>query len=252
MPRTARKQSSTGILHVMLRGIDRQRIFREDADCMHFLEVLKICKELSGFELHAYCLMGNHVHLLIWPGNESAAQIVKRIGCRYVPWFNHKYGRAGHLFQDRYRSEAIEDDGYYLTALRYIIQNPLKAGLEARVGEYRWTSFSAYAGREDGLTDTAFAASYFDGGEELVNWLTARADDQAMDVSPFEANVESLRQWLRELSGCEDVQAFRTAGREKRLLTVRGLRARGATVRQIAEVTGLSRSAVGRMIGEDE
>ena len=84
MPRSARKQSSTGIYHVMLRGINQQDIFKDEEDYLRFLSVVKECKEVCGFELYAYCLMTNHVHLLIKVGKEPLELIFKRIGCRYV------------------------------------------------------------------------------------------------------------------------------------------------------------------------
>jgi len=83
MPRSARKKSTTGIYHVMLRGINRQRIFEDDEDYEKFLQTMYLCKTLSGFELYGYCLMGNHVHLLIKEVNESLDLIFKRIGSRY-------------------------------------------------------------------------------------------------------------------------------------------------------------------------
>ena len=107
MPRQARKKSENGIYHIMFRGINKQQIFQENEDYRKFLNVVKECKEISGFKLFAYCLMGNHAHLLLKEGNENLDLIVKRIGSRYVYWYNTKYKRAGHLFQDRYKSEPI-------------------------------------------------------------------------------------------------------------------------------------------------
>ena len=108
----------------MVRGIDRQIIFNNDEDYSKYVEILRECKAISKFKLFAYCLMDNHVHLLLKAEDEDLSQIFKRIGVRYVYWYNWKYNRRGHLFQDRYRSEAVEDDSYFLTVLRYIHQNP--------------------------------------------------------------------------------------------------------------------------------
>ena len=129
MPRAARKKSSTGIYHVMLRGINGQPVFLDDEDNEKYLQTLKECKALSEFELYGYCLMGNHAHLLLKEGKEDLALVFKRMGARYVFWYNWKYRRYGHLFQDRYKSEAAESDSYFTTVLKYIHQNPKKAGL---------------------------------------------------------------------------------------------------------------------------
>ena len=113
MSRTARIRSETGIYHVMLRGINRQKIFLDAEDNLHFLEILRKCSVISGFQLFAYCLMGNHVHLLIKIGTENLGLVMKRIGIRYSGWYNQKYNRIGHLFQDRYKSEPVQDEKFF-------------------------------------------------------------------------------------------------------------------------------------------
>jgi REP element-mobilizing transposase RayT len=103
MARDARKRSETGIYHVMLRGINHQTIFEDDEDSEKFLDCLAESKKLSEFDLYAYCLMGDHVHLLLKERTETLAQIFRRLGARYVYWYNWKYQRSGHLFQDRFK-----------------------------------------------------------------------------------------------------------------------------------------------------
>jgi len=88
--------------------------------------------------------MGNHVHLLIKEGKEVLSNTMKRIGTSYVYWYNWQYNRKGHLFQDRYKSEVVEDEAYFLTVLRYIHQNPLKAGLTDDIASYQWNSYNEY------------------------------------------------------------------------------------------------------------
>jgi REP element-mobilizing transposase RayT len=129
MPRTARKKSSSGIYHIIMRGINRQSIFEDEEDNRKFLQTLRDFKEKSGYNIYAYCLMVNHIHLLIKEGLEPLEQVMRRLCGSYVYWYNRKYGRIGNLFQDRFKSEPIEDDTYFLTVLRYIHQNPIQAGL---------------------------------------------------------------------------------------------------------------------------
>ena len=88
--------------------------------------------------------MGNHIHLLIKPEKEPLEQVFKRIGGRYVYWYNVKYQRVGHLFQDRFKSEPVEDDSYFLTVIRYIHQNPVKAGLCKNIKDYKYSSYAEY------------------------------------------------------------------------------------------------------------
>lgn len=106
MPRKARTRAESGIYHVMLRGINCQQIFEDEEDNEMFLKILRDYKPVCGYQLLAYCLMGNHVHLLIKEGTESLEQTFKRIGARFVYWYNTKYQRVVHLFQDRFRARS--------------------------------------------------------------------------------------------------------------------------------------------------
>ena len=98
MARRARQRAESGIYHVMLRGVNRDAIFLEDADRERFLRALTLTREASGCRVLAYCLMTNHVHLVLRTGDEPLGAAVKRLCVRYAGWFNHKYGRVGHLF----------------------------------------------------------------------------------------------------------------------------------------------------------
>ena len=113
----------------MLRGINQQQIFEDEEDNLRFLETLFKYKQQCGYEIYAYCLMGNHVHILLKEGKEDLTLVLKRIAGSYVYWYNWKYHRSGHLFQDRFKSEPVENDIYFLTVIRYIHQNPVKAGV---------------------------------------------------------------------------------------------------------------------------
>ncbi|SHK30443.1 transposase, partial [Paramaledivibacter caminithermalis] len=103
MARKRRERSKTGIYHIMLRGIDGRNMFIDNEDREKFIEALFNAKEKGQFLLYGYCLMDNHVHLLIKEGEEVGASI-KRMTVSYVQWHNNKYGRTGHLFQNRFKS----------------------------------------------------------------------------------------------------------------------------------------------------
>lgn len=105
MPRKAREKSESGIYHIMMRGINRQKVFKDDEDCLRFIQTLQKYKEQSDYAIYAYCLMGNHVHILLKTGTEPLEQIMRRVCGSYVYWYNDKYQRIGNLFQDRFKSE---------------------------------------------------------------------------------------------------------------------------------------------------
>ena len=151
MPRKAREESATGIYHVMIRGINRQDIFQEPEDFWKFIETLNSLSEVLAEDMknkictcniYAYCIMPNHVHILIQERDWTVGQCVKRIADVYVRYYNKKYGRIGHLLQDRFRSEPCNDSDYFIVLMRYIHQNPVKAGLAKTVREYDYSSWA--------------------------------------------------------------------------------------------------------------
>ncbi len=187
MPRHPRKLAESGIYHVMLRGVNRDAIFLDDEDCARFLHSLGQAKEASGCSVLAYCLMSNHAHLVLRTGDEPIGAVVKRLGVRYAGWFNRKYGRVGHLFQDRFKSLPVEDDAYFVTLLRYVWNNPVEAGLVELPEEYLWSS-RRLLGRESPLVD---------GEHELRRLLPADLASSCIASSPQlppELTVKRVRQ----------------------------------------------------------
>ena len=161
MPRQARKKSASGIYNIMLRGINQQVIFEDEEDNNKFIETIKTYKAISGYKIYAYCLMSNHVHLLLKVEKEDLDLIIKRIAGSYVYWYNWKYHRRGHLFQDRFKSEPVEDDSYFLTVLRYIHQNPVKGNIVEDVEKYVFSSYNDYIEEETELIDLDFVFSIY-------------------------------------------------------------------------------------------
>ena len=153
MPRQQRQTSGTGIYHVMLRGINHQDIFESREDYWKFLRLLRLQafpEDNQGHPLpphciiYAYCLMPNHVHLLIRELDEGISAPISSISIAYAQYFNKRYSHSGHLFQDRFKSEPVNDMEYFATLLRYIHQNPIAAGIVTEVRQYPWTSWCEY------------------------------------------------------------------------------------------------------------
>lgn len=164
MSRGPRKLSSTKIYHVIVRGNRRQDIFLEDEDRRKFIDILKKKRQRGEYELYAFCLMTNHVHLLIKEINEQISQIMKRINISYVNYFNQRYQQIGHLFQDRFKSEPVEDERYLLAVLSYIHHNPLGALIVNNLEDYRWSSYYLYlhnSSRSTSLINTESILSLF-------------------------------------------------------------------------------------------
>lgn len=146
MPRQVRKFSQSGTYHIMIRGNERKDIFLAEEDKQRFFDTLREKQRDGEFTVYAFCIMNNHAHLLLKVENEGLARIMKRINTSYAYYYNNKYLRIGHVFQDRFKSEAIENDRYFLAAIRYIHNNPVKAGIVKAPGHYKWSSYGSYTG----------------------------------------------------------------------------------------------------------
>lgn len=144
MPRRARLLCESGIYHIMIRGNEKKNIFIDDEDRARFLEIINDKAQLEEAQIFSYCLMSNHIHVLIMQKNAQISRFMKRVEVTYAYYFNKKYGRIGHLFQDRYKSEAINSNEHLLAAVRYIHKNPVKAGIVKSEGDYEWSSYNAY------------------------------------------------------------------------------------------------------------
>jgi len=135
-----RKLSSTNIYHVICRGNNRNIIFQDDQDNMVYIYILKEVNKKHNFLICAYCLMKNHVHLLLDMKNESISTVMKKINHRYAVYYKYKYHTIGRLYQSRFRSECIENDEYFSTVFEYIHNNPVKAEFVKSQEYYKWSS----------------------------------------------------------------------------------------------------------------
>jgi putative transposase len=137
-------------MHVRHRGVNREDCFREDVDRLVYLSCLKELAATTGCAIHAYCLMTNHVHLLLTPGDlRSCASLMRELGQRYVPYFNRRYARTGTLWEGRFRSCLVDSPRYVLGCYRYIERNPVEARMVATPISYRWSSYAGNAGLAD-------------------------------------------------------------------------------------------------------
>ena len=157
MPRKPRIFSPTGIYHIILRSINQHIIFEDDDDYHKMLYILSDCKRTFDIDIYAYCLMDNHIHLLIRSSEDYLASFFQSLGTRFVRWYNTKYSRSGHLFQDRYYSIPVVREQQYLSTLTYIHNNPVKSALCRYPSEYRWSSYNAFYGQKNPLVDTSFS-----------------------------------------------------------------------------------------------
>lgn len=185
MPRYARvKTGEYCTYHIIERGNARKPIFFDANDKGRFLDTLRKMKQRYGYKLYAYCLMDNHVHLVIDSNGSDISTIMKSINVSYVFYFNKKYQRCGHLFQDRFRSEVVDSDRYLIELTRYIHLNPVRAKIVGNASDYKWSSYGSYIGLVRGYSDLLdislvlkqFSNDVNEARKEYINYV-GRNDD---------------------------------------------------------------------------
>jgi putative transposase len=248
MPRQCRLTADSGIYHVMLRGVNRDAIFLETADYERFLHTLVVVKSASGCQVLAYCLMTNHVHLVLRAGGEPISAVMKRLGVRYANWFNRKYGRVGHLFQNRFASVPVEDDAYLVTLIRYVWNNPVAAGLVPSAEQYDWSS-RRYLHRDSIVVDNHHLRSLVDEGGIAELAASSPLGTQLHDApgSATRPNESQTADLLARACGASGPSEFAKLDRTVQRRAIGELRTQSVPYVRIAKATGMTVSSVRRI-----
>ncbi len=263
MPRQPRVSSGTEIYHVMMRGINHQNIFEEPEDYYQFINILDRMRTQYDDEgnpcgtnctYYAYCLMSNHFHLLIRERDEKIGDTIKRIAGSYVYYYNHKYLRDGHLFKERFKSEPVNDIAYFTTLLRYIHQNPVKAGIVEHVKDYEYSSWGEYDGSVEPVfqicnTQTVLNRIPF---KNLNEWVNEPLPDDAnfldndSEQPRLRLSDDQAWQQIIKVTGVSCSSEFQKLDREKQWQAFIQLKELGASVRQLQRLTGIDRGFIQR------
>lgn len=244
MARSKRKESATGIYHVVTRGVNKRVIFEDDRDRERYLDYLRSSLDKSGGSLYAWCLMSNHVHLLASMELDALSAFMKSLNQRHAEYFNWKYGRVGHFYQGRFKSEPVETESYLLTVARYIHQNPVKAFMVPDC-RYEWSSYGEYLGKE-GLCDTDVVLGASGGLEGFLAFHSMVAfDDRCLDVVQQMTDEEAVA-YAKMVLGDERFERLGESSRIERDHCLRTLKCCMLPMKQIARITGFSYSIVYR------
>jgi putative transposase len=197
MPRPPRIEVVDGIFHVATRAVDAACVYRDTTDRLDFLELLWRTVDTYAWRCQSYCLMGTHYHLIVQTPNANLAAGMQMLNGRYAQRFNWRHGRRGHLFGDRFMSMVIVDQSHLHAAHRYVIRNPVRAGLCADVAAWRWSSYRAVMGfvAAPRFLDVDGALSAFD-----VTPASARTAFAAT-VSAVSTPLDALPYKLAETAG---------------------------------------------------
>jgi hypothetical protein len=194
--------------------------------------------------------MGNHIHLLV-KESEPLSLTIKRLGVRYAYYFNTKYQRSGHLFQDRFKSIAVEQDAHFLMVLRYIYQNPVQAGICKRTDAYRWSSRRDLGKGselidEGELQEIVSLSTIVQEAEELLTESESKGETRRGRRQRF--TDEDAAVIMRNVSGAPNTSAFQQFDSTKQHSCIQQMWSAKISIRQMARITGLSKGVVERWV----
>ena len=263
MPRAPRVKSESGFYHVVARGSGRQIIFEDDADRYAFLRTMHEAFKKRGVKVIAWCLMDNHVHIVADDPDDELSAAMHALLLTYARRFNQRTGHVGHVFQERFRSSAIAEDAYLLAAVRYVHDNPVRAGLSDTC-DFPWSSYREYVSAAPAeFTDTGLVLDML-GGPEGVAELAAggavsekgaeRGDASERGRAPYvpadamrDMDAAELAGLAREIAGDVELGEVKGAPRPQRDDIVRRMKDAGLSVRQIERLTGIGKSTISRI-----
>lgn len=247
MPRQKREKSETGIYHVMLRGIDKRTIFFDKYDYMIFLNYIEKARDKSSCVLYGYCLMPNHIHLLLKTVEEEIGEVIKRIAVGYAQYHNKKYDRTGHLFQNRFRSKPVEDNSYFLTVLRYIHQNPIKAEIVNDISTYKYSSYLEYIKRgKKELCDTLYALKMFNDLNSFTQFMKNQDENICLnDNVRIKYSDERLKESISIIVNIDSLSKTDIKSRNEKLKEIKNKTK--ASNRQLSRVLGINRGILDRI-----
>ena len=249
MPRNARKNIEGKHFHVMVQGIGKEYVFPDDESKGYYLSCLQKAREKHYAKIVAFCVMGNHAHILVVVESaKGLAEYFRRANADYAMYYNRRQKRVGYVFRDRFRSELITGEKYMANCVAYIQNNPVKAGMVERAEDYQWSSYVNYlTGR--GITDFDEAAKYFDTSPENMRevmkertWNWMEHDDMEHE-DKFAVLQELIKKYkitsARSVQDSEDLLAkVATEIRERS----------GASLREIAQMLEVGREKLRRAV----
>ena len=257
MPRKARKFSNTKVYHIILRGNDKQDIFFEEQDYKKFIKEIINTKEKYKYELFAYCLMTNHVHMVLFDKNDNLSKIMQSLAVSYSSYFSKKYDKVGHLFQNRFFSKCVETLEYLIQLCRYIHQNPVNAKI-SKIEEYRWSSYQEYI-KNSNIVETRMLMSIFGKTklESVPNFVefhkSEKEDILGNDYLEYEMRekltdneLKKIIEKLLKIESIMEIKRFNAEIRNQNLVKLKEIK--GTSKSQISRVTGINRKIIERVL----
>ena len=245
MPRKPRLLTETGIYHVILRGNGRQLIFESDDDYRKLIEYLDKMTGRHNIVTVAWCLMSNHIHLLLDDPDGNLGACLRDIATAYAVYFNRMHGHRGAVFEGRYKSVPIDSDEQLLTAVCYIHENPEKAGI-CNASKYIWSSYNDYICGKPIHSDPERVLAYVGGIEAFKRYSQSGKHTSYTPRFGLRLTDDEALEIAREVIGAERLGSLKPAAKSARTSGLQALRDAALSVHQVECVTDISRGIIDR------
>ncbi|MEA3523060.1 MAG: transposase [Campylobacterota bacterium] len=247
MPRRLRVDM-VGYYHVLNRGVEQRKIYKDDEDFLRFLKIVCDASMLFEVNVHSYVLMNNHYHLLIETKKENLSKYMKQINATYAIYFNKKYKRSGYLWQGRYKSWYVTDEAYLYTLIRYIENNPIKAKIVSRLGKYKFSSYNAFVKKDRAVEciKNSIMFEQFEIIKDMEEFFELSVDDDMLleikkSSNLVIASIKNEESSTKKLRGIFKKEKNRDSAIFKAYKE-------GCTQTDIAEFLGLSQASVSKIV----
>ena len=249
MSRAPREYSESGFYHVTVRANGKQILFEDDADCHAFLGMVAESLEPRFVTLLAWCLMSNHVHLIVDDPEGRLSEAMGVLLTKYAKRFNSLTGHVGNVFEARFGSFPIENENYLLYAVRYVHNNPVRAGMCARPADYRWSSYHEYVSGT-GISNTAIVIDMLDGVAGFEAFMNEEDTSGYRPGKGRRLTTEEALEIARQVLGGIEPHDVGGLDKPRRDELLRCLRRAGLSVRQIERLTGVGKNTISRVTSE--
>lgn len=225
----------------MCRALNKQVLFDEEEDFLFYIALIKKNLIKNNIKVFAYCLMTNHLHLIIKDKDDKLNIYMKSINVSYAKYYNKKYGRTGYVFNDRFHSEPIENIKYFLTCIRYIHQNPVKAMICEKTYNYKFSSIHAYRNAKGNyleLVDTKYVLDKF-GKDYFLKWNEEYNNDRCMDVMCNKMTDMEVTKMLYDIMKINGKKEYLQKSEAEKVVAILKLIDYSIPMMQLARVSGI-------------
>ncbi len=239
MPRIPRKKSYTNVYHIIIRGINRQDIFLDKHDYRKMLKEIINTKEKYKYEIYAFVLMPNHVHFVINDKNNNVSTAMQSLSVRYSNYFNKKYERVGHVFENRFKSHVVEDESYLKNVVRYIHKNPENAGITS---EYPWNSYYEYIFKPK-IIDAEFVMQLFSNNIEDFKYFHQNYNKNS--------ELENCYEMIKKIDDNEAIAQMKEILQENNLMNVQNYETnkKRKAINKVIKIEGIKKVQIARILG---